>query len=841
MPDNYQTKLLRPLMNGFKRIGYTDQLVQEDYVYADILAHEGEYKTKTIPLAVFSQTPFSYKTASFGVIISNGRSGHESVQECRSLGAPQILEVATNEVKRWKVSLHDDPVCLGTDNLVDLHELFDSNKEEWAPGRVLTAKSDTSRQLDFIDLGLLPALDNEVRKKINNLLEDSIALAIRTLGRGKGVSEDKYPSLFRLIFRLIASKILLDRKHPALGPVYDSESAIREAEKFCFGDRKPEPVLMDIETQTKVWNHIRDAFHFQNLSVNTLAYVYENTLVTARTRRELSIHSTPPEIAEYIVRNLPIEKLEPEERRVFEPFSGHSVFLVAAMQRLKDLLPDDMASEERHKYLVKMLNGIEVDSFAREVALLSLMMADYPNSNGWNLHGGDAFTSPQFESELSKANIVLCNPPFEEFSRDDRLSYSGASSKWKAAEALDRVLQSPPKLLGFVLPRAFISSDDYRGLQEKLGSTYASIEMIALPDNVFQNSGVETVLLLCSGANQGTVSLRTIRVSKSELQDFYAGRTPSSMDVRSVAVGNEFANVLWIPPIKEVWDGTAGMSKLGDLITIRTGIRYNSNLAEVRTRVFSSHKKPGFRLGIEKVHDSLEPYVAVATSYLNMDSDLMSTSTDHFLWDEPKLIVNAIRRSRGVWKMTSAVDHHGLVFSRNLYGIWPVGTLKLEVIAAILNGPVGNGFLHSQEKGRHIRITDLRKVPVPDFTDGQQQAIVSLVQQYIYERRLWLKEGQASKKLHNHCLELLKTIDAEVLRAYHLEPRLERMLLDSFNDQKRLGPVEFTEYYPSHFKPYIPWHIYISENFEKSRAKHILERPVVPASPERDEFLSYLE
>ena len=839
MPDNNQANVLQQLKKEFIRIGYTDHLLQEDYVYADVLA-PGNI-TKTIPLAVFSQSPLSYKTASFGVIFSNGRSGSEFVQDCRSLGAPLIFEASGAKLSRWKVTPHDEPVNLGTDSLDDLYELFKSNKEKWNPGRVFDAKSSKSRQLDFIDLGLIPALDHEVRKKINDLLVDSIGIAKRTLRSVRELSHDEYPSLFRLVFRLIGAKILLDREYPGLGPVLGPKSAIREAERFCFGERKPEPVLMDDETQSKVWDYIRDAFHFQNLSVNALAYVYENTLVTDETRRSLSIHSTPPEVAEYIVRNLPIDKLESEERRVFEPFSGHSVFLVAAMQRLKDLLPDDMASEERHRYLVRMLNGIEIDTFAMEVGLLSLMMSDYPNSNGWNLHDGDAFTSPQFESELSKANIVLCNPPFEEFSKYDRISYSGASSNWKAAEALSRVLQSPPKLLGFVMPRAFISSDDYRGLQQKLGSTYSSIDVIFLPDNVFQNSGVETVLLLCSGEYRGTVNLRTIRVSKKELQDFYAGRTPSSMDERSVAVGSEFANVLWIPPIKEVWEATAGMNELGEFITIRTGIRYNVNLAKDRTRVISSHEIPGFRLGIEKVHDSMEPYVAVAKSYLNMDSDLMTSSTDHFLWDEPKLIVNAIRRSRGVWKVTSAVDHHGLVFSRNLYGIWPEGKLELEVIAAILNGPVGNGFLHSQEKGRHIRITDLRKIPVPDFTDGQQQALVSLVRQYVNNRKLWLNSGQDSKKLHKHCLRLLKAIDAEVLKAYHLEPRLERMLLDSFNNQNRLGPVEFREYYPSYFKPYIPWHIYISEEFENSRAKYIRNLPLIPESSIIEEALSYLD
>ena len=67
------------------------------------------------------------------------------------------------------------------------------------------------------------------------------------------------------------------------------------------------------------------------------------------------------------------------------------------------------------------------------------------------------------------------------------------------------------------------------------------------------------------------------------------------------------------------------------------------------------------------------------------------------------------------------------------------------------------------------------------------------------------------------------------------------MLLDSFNDQKRLGPVEFREYYPSYFKPYIPWHIYISEEFEQSKAKYIRKLPLIPKSSIIEEALSYLD
>ena len=131
------------------------------------------------------------------------------------------------------------------------------------------------------------------------------------------------------------------------------------------------------------------------------------------TRRLFGIHSTPPAIAEYITRHLPFEGLPLDQCRIFEPFAGHAVFLVAAMQRMRELMPHDMSSEERHRFFVERLCGIEIDDFAREVARLSLMLADYPNPDGWRLHGADALCSDLFDQELDAARIVLCNPPLK--------------------------------------------------------------------------------------------------------------------------------------------------------------------------------------------------------------------------------------------------------------------------------------------------------------------------------------------------------------------------------------------------------------------------------------------
>jgi hypothetical protein len=46
---------------------------------------------------------------------------------------------------------------------------------------------------------------------------------------------------------------------------------------------------------------------------------------------------------------------------------------------------------KRHEFLVKRISGDEIDAFACEVATLSLILADYPNANGWKVSERDLF------------------------------------------------------------------------------------------------------------------------------------------------------------------------------------------------------------------------------------------------------------------------------------------------------------------------------------------------------------------------------------------------------------------------------------------------------------------
>ena len=807
-----QTNALQSLKRELNDLGYVGSLIRENYEFADVLSNKTA--VNRIPLAAFAQDPPSYRNAAFGVAIANGHSGPELIQTHRALGAPQIFEVNNDRILRWKVSGDGKPSLLDEARPDQLSQLFAQHREEWVPQRILRAKSNASQayQLDFFDLGLLPLLEQEARSKLNWQLSHAVNLAIETYKHKAQFTDDLYPPLFRLIFRLIAAKMLADRQHTGDWYADDAQSVLHAVEAFYFTDGKVEPPLEDPTTQQKTWEWIQRICHFQNLSVDSLAYVYENTLVTQGTRKAYGTHSTPYSVAEYIVRNLPFEDLGEDERKVFEPFSGHAIFLIAAMQRMRELLPSRMSPAERHQYFVKMLSGIEEDDFAVEVARLSLMLADYPNPDGWRLHKDDAFASPQFVEELSGANIVLCNPPFEVFDQRDEATSRGRRSRTKAAEALKRVLTDPPQLLGFVLPRVFVKGTEYKQLRREIGHAYKTFEILALPDKVFAHSDAETVLLLASKTKDTPKSLTVGQVLSSDLHNFHTTHDPTFQTRETVDEPAEaFAQRMWLPQLSEVWSSLTDFPTLENVADTHRGIEYNQRLKQEHSEPFVSDTPlPGFVPGLHKVRGAIEPFIVTRTVYLNVSEEFMRGHAYKREWNDPKLIVNANRKSRGNWRITASIDRSSLVCYQNFHAIWPKTGMPLEILAAVLNGPVANAFISTTDLGRNNLITTLRDIPIPQFSQSQVESLVSLVHQYVDTRDKWINQQTDTYEAQTECRRLIVQIDDEVLQAYDLPSDQERKLLDWFIGSTRLGPVEFTEDFPRSFKPRVPSHQYIS-------------------------------
>ena len=753
--------------------GYRDEAIVRDYAFADVL--DATDTTRTVSLAAFTQTPPSYRSAALAAISAADGETLDLVMAHRALGAPLLFVIEGDQVSLWQVRGDAPPRVLERLPLSDVPALFERLRETWRPDAIHRAKSigaiDRNYQLDFVDLGLLPAIEGEIHLKLDRLLVDTLTAASDAQG-GKA-AETRL--LFRVVFRLLAAKVLHDRRHPyAQGwDAADLTSILRAIESYYFLASVPSSSKKVPPAFSAAWECLRGGISFANISSDDLAFVYENTLVTPEARRHFGTHSTPRQLAEYAITRLELHRYKPDDLSVYEPFAGAGTFLVSALRHIRDLLPVHWSDQQRHDFLVGRLAGDEIDSFACEVASLSLILADYPNQNGWHIAETDLFEDEVLQDRMKERNVVLCNPPFEAFTTEERSRYTIASEFYsKPVAVLNAALDAHPLALAFVLPRPFILDRQFAEQRLKIEKLYGDVELVELPDRIFGASAIESALLIAREPRPPAPAVITLR--STEVSDFdrvaflKTGKTTTERRVVR-AVGDPPSGELWVPPLQAVWDYLLTSPRLKSHFTIHRGLEWKS----AQQAAWSTERHAGYRRGLHSARGARQ-FVMPSPVWLDCRPDRLLYKAIDLPWDLPKLIVNAGRLSRGPWRAAATFDKKGLLCSQQFFGLWPheaVSDVQLLTFAAILNGPVANAFLavHSPAKG--MRISAVEQIPVPSalpFRAGE------LTTQY-----LRLLTQPTALRQHEEQLEwLLTQIDAATLSAYDLPLRLERELLD---------------------------------------------------------------
>src|SRR6185369_12093773 len=158
-------------------------------------------------------------------------------------------------------------------------------------------------------------------------------------------------------------------------------------------------------------------------------------------------------------------------------------------------------------------------------------------------------------------------------------------------------------------------------------------------------------------------------------------------------------------------------------------------------------------------------------------------------WDDSKVVMNAVRVSRGPWRIAAFADESGLLFSQSFTCLWPSNGWTAKSLAAVLNGPVVNAFIATHEK-KHVRKKTLARAPLPRLSPLDIEALDRLVDQFV---KLESANESWSAELSR---EILINIDAQVLRGYNLPPRMERQILEFFRGRTRPVSFDFGDYYP---------------------------------------------
>ncbi len=162
--------LLREELAG---IGYTE--IVADYVFSDVFAPAPF--NRSVRLAAFTQTPPSYRNAAIAIVESDQREPAEIAADYRASGAPLVFVVRDRAVIVWQINASGSPSAFHQTTVEHVRELFNRHREIWSPRRIQSAKSlaqlDRSFQLDFVDIGLLPAIEGEIHDKLDRLLNET--------------------------------------------------------------------------------------------------------------------------------------------------------------------------------------------------------------------------------------------------------------------------------------------------------------------------------------------------------------------------------------------------------------------------------------------------------------------------------------------------------------------------------------------------------------------------------------------------------------------------------------------------------------------------------------------
>ena len=783
------------LRTSLTRLGYRAADVHHGFRFAvvDLPARP----VREVDAAAFWDGPASYRTAALGVVrIATNETARETVEATRSLGAPFLVVIDGDEASMWTYTA-SGATQLGCTSASEWQTLL-ADRSKFGPGPIRKLKSLQIREHPP-GTGLLfdPRTLYAIQANTELALDEMLTQFLSHFDGGKVAAgqlslQTHYQVLFPLVFRLLAGKILIDRADSRVASVNadDPRHVVSAVESlYSLPAQRLQWTKTRVAQLASAWLTLRDGLYVRNVAADDLAFVYENTLITPETRKAFGTHSTPHSAADYVIRSLRLpEGNAGAQLRVYEPFAGACVFLTAALRRFKELFPQSWSVAKVHEHLVSHFVASEIDPFACEIARLALILADYPNHNGWHITREDLFKTGRLAERVSQCDVLLCNPPFEDFEEP----ISGLSVH-KPVVLLDAIVKTPPAFIGVVMPSGFSSHKVYREHIRRICEIYSDVEVMQLPEGVFRHASIGAEMLIAQSRRDEDVSdtttLRKSIVRRGDWTRFTQTLQTSSSDVVQ-ANPRTSPGLIALRPLRRVWEYLADSPMLGSVVELHRGLEWNTDQREAsRTKA-----APGFRRGLHRVSDSLAQFEVKQTGYLDTRAVNLRGGAINYRWSSPKIICNAARTSRGPWRLAAAVDLSGLVVSQQFFGIWLSESAhaapSLVELCAILNSPIASAFSYVHDEERRFRVEIMRQIPLPHARISRE--IESLVAEYAAASEG--DDGPLFSSRPKSAGDLILEIDALVLKAYDLPPRLERELLRFLAEGQRPSRTPFGGY-----------------------------------------------
>ncbi|MCZ7645334.1 MAG: SAM-dependent methyltransferase [Planctomycetota bacterium] len=668
-------------------------------------------------------------------------------------------------------------------------------------------------QMQFVDVGLMPALERNAGEALNRLVTQAIHSLMIELD-GKVRSRADHEGVYKSVFWLLAAKLLKEKavkgfKSLDLNDIRSVFAVVgehyKDARDYPPGDRTWRPALARVASSIAGWGRLG------NISAESLAFLYETALIDgpkqrgrkgtkigqSDVRKTLGIHSTPSILVDHMLAQVwpLVDKDKLKDQRVFEPACGHGAFLTAALRDIRSY-SDMEDSAERHRYLRNRIRGIEFDAFAVEVAKLSLTLADVPHGNTWHIEAGDMFAPGVLRDATEWATIVLSNPPYEDFKKTGAnrwlKSDEPVTAQTKAVEMLKRAIPnlSPGAVFGFVLPQGTLYDREAKQLRMDLLASCEVAEISLFEDKLFSEADHEACILIGrrkdDEARVSKVMYR--RVRNHDMEDFKAALYFTREErLEPSELGRDEDAILYVPNLREVWKYLDVVPRLGEVFDVQQGFQLKSkDLLGSRT-VISPVPRAGFTKAILNASDEYTVWELPRAVWVDLRRSNVRRPGAASVLGTPQVVLNYARMSRDSWRLIAVKDLEGLAVSSRFLAFRAKHVdFSLSVLWAVLNSPIANAYSYCWTSKRETLGLTWLNMPLPIPTKDQACIIEACAETYLKLAK-HTNEFMVVVPNENAVRRALLNLDAAVLRLYGLPPEAERQMLDIFDDVKRPG------------------------------------------------------
>ena len=280
-----------------------------------------------------------------------------------------------------------------------------------------------------------------------------------------------------------------------------------------------------------------------------------------------------------------------------------------------------------------------------------------------------------------------------------------------------------------VLPQ-FLDGRGYREIRKLLAQRFQELEVVALPDRVFRISQVESALLIAKmprtdDHNRVTISYTEVKDKDREHFLTTYGYTRRETQAKTSQEAEESLTVM---ALREIWERLSAYPHLGDVAEIHRGVEWQPPFDP--NKYVSDTEKPGFERGLHSVAGHLFCFQAPPSEYLCTKPEYRKYKAFELPWKQPKVIMNAARVSRGPWKI-AALQMTLASCVHRIFAMWPKDQRwTTKGLAAVLNAPVACAFVALQENKRHIRKQTLLRIPLPQLSAVDIEALDRSVDHY---------------------------------------------------------------------------------------------------------------